>query len=493
MRAVVLATGHCPAMQDFAQREPAVLLPVAARPFLHYVVEVLVDAGITTIDFVLSDLPDVVEASLGDGARWGAKFRYQLARDPEKPYGRMAVLGVADDEPVLLAHADRLPLWEIDTKEPHPELVFRSDEWTGWGAVPGSCLRAATEDMDEPAFFSLIAASNPRHTDAPLMLSVRSPEDLLEANWAVIEKQFPKLMMGARDSGDYIWICRNVSLHPTAQIAGPVYIGENCRINAGAQIGPRVVVGHNCLVDEGSMLKETVVFPGSYIGQGLELSEALVDRNRLANVRVGAAITVTDNFILGNFVENKIGQAMRSAVSRLAALVLLVLLSPVLLLVWLGRLLGSGPAVRRKEAVRLPQEGADFHTYHLLTFCSSPERHAATGGAHEFFLHFLPGLINAARGHLSFVGVAPRGAGEIEQLPRDWKRLYLGSTGGLITESYVVNGPSADQDSVYTAEVFYTATAGPRHDLGLIGGYLARILGLKRRENALGSPSELEQ
>ena len=495
MRAVVLATGHCPAIEDFAQREPAVLLPVAARPFLHYVVEVLVDAGITHIDFVLSELPDVVEQSLGDGTRWGARFRYQLARDPEKPYGRMAVLGSADDEPVLVAHADRLPLWEIDTTQPRPELVFHNGEWTGWGVVPGSSLRQATEELDERAMLSRIdAASGMRHIDTDLMLSVRSPEDLLESNWAVLEKRFPKLMMGTREAGDRIWISRNVSLHPTAQITGPVYIGENCRINAGAQLGPRVVVGHNCLVDETSMLRQTVVFPGSYIGQGLELSEALVDRNRLANIRVGAAITVTDNFILGNFVENRIGHVIRSAVSRLAALALLVLLSPVLLLVWLGRVLAaSGPAVRRKEAVRLPREDADSETYNLLTFCPSAEKHAVAGGAHEFFLHFLPGLINVARGHLSFVGVAPRGADEIERLPRDWKRLYLGSVGGLITESYVVNGPSADPDLVYTAEVFYTATAGPSHDLGLIAGYLARILGLKRRENALGSPSELEQ
>jgi lipopolysaccharide/colanic/teichoic acid biosynthesis glycosyltransferase len=224
------------------------------------------------------------------------------------------------------------------------------------------------------------------------------------------------------------------------------------------------------------------------------LNEALVDRNRLANVRVGAAITVTDNFILGNFVENKIGQGLRSIVSRLVAAVLLVLLSPLLLLTWLARAVaGSRPAVRHKEAVRLPHEAADFVTYRLLTFCSSPGRHAAAGGAHEFFLHFLPGLINAARGHLSFVGVAPRDAQEIERLPRDWRRLYLSSSGGLITESYVVNGPGAHEDQVYTAEVFYTATAGPRHDLGLIGGYLTRVLGLKRRENALESTSELEQ
>ena len=45
MRAVVFATGHCPEMETFARRQPTALLPVAGRPFLHYVVESLVEAG----------------------------------------------------------------------------------------------------------------------------------------------------------------------------------------------------------------------------------------------------------------------------------------------------------------------------------------------------------------------------------------------------------------------------------------------------------------
>jgi len=496
MRAIVVATGHCPGMQDLAYHEPAVLLPVAGKPFLHYVVESLVDAGITQIDFMLSEMPETVEESLGDGARWGGKFAYHLVRNPERPYGRLAVLGIGRDEPILLAHGDRLPLWNIDPSGGRPGLVFRDGEWTGWGILPGSCLFGATEDTDENAFASTASTSKgapPVQTE--LLLSVRTPEEFLATNWAMIEKRFPKLIIGAREADDGIWISRNVSLHPTAVLTAPVYIGENCRINPGVKMGPRVVVSPNCLVDESSLLTETVVFPGSYIGQALELNDAIVNRNRLVNVGVGAAITVTDNFILGNFAENKLGQLAKAAVSRITAILLLLILSPVLLLVWLWRVLaGPKPVFTRKSAVQLPTaEGAEFSSYRLLTFCSSPERHAHASGPHEFFSHFLPGLIGVAGGHLSFVGVAPRTADEIEQLPRDWKRLYLGSLAGLITESYVVHGPSPSEDALYSAEIFYTATAGPKHDLALIAGYLARILGFKRSGPAIEAAPELEE
>ncbi|HXK01744.1 MAG TPA: NDP-sugar synthase [Verrucomicrobiae bacterium] len=494
MRAIVVATGNCPAMQDFTHREPAVLLPVAGKPFLHYVIEYLVDSGITSIDFILSELPEEVELSLGDGTRWGSKFRFHLARDPGRPYGRLAALAGSGDEPVVLAHGDRLPLWAMNGSQPRTELVLHKGEWTGWGVQPASALRRATDQSDEAA---LAATLEGPPASAELLLSVRTPEEFLEANWAMIEKRFPKVLMTGREAGDRIWISRNVSLHPTAQLTAPVYIAENCRINAGVRLGPMVVVAANCLVDDESILSETVVFPGSYIGQGLELNGAIVDRNRLANVKVGAAITVADNFILGSFVENRLGLAAKRTVSRLTGLFLLVLLWPLLLLTWFWRLVAApGPAIRRKASVRLPApDGLEFSTFDLISFCGSPEAHKRGGRAHEFFLHFLPGVINAALGHLSFVGVAPRSPEEIEALPHDWKKLYLTSVGGLITEAYVVHGPSPSEDLLYSAEVFYTATASPRRDLGLSLGYVARLLGLKRGQESMLplSDTELEE
>jgi hypothetical protein len=216
----------------------------------------------------------------------------------------------------------------------------------------------------------------------------------------------------------------------------------------------------------------------------LELTNAIVDRNRLVNVRVGAAITIADNFILGSFVERHLRQFARRAVSRMLGVLLVVLTSPLLLLtsLWCS-LARTGPAICRKAVVRLPavDDQIDHSTYNLISFCASPDAHLRSGGAHEFFKHLLPGLINVARGHLVMVGVAPRTAEEIHALPRDWKQLYLGSIAGLITEAYVVHGAEPAEDLLYSAEVFYAATAGPIHDAGLIAGYFARLLGVKRR------------
>ena len=495
MRAVVIATGYCPALEEFTQYEPAPLMPVAGRPFLHYVVETLVDLGVTHIDFILSELPDKIECALGDGTRWGITLGFQLARDPARPYRRLSVLNVSDAELITLAHGDRLPLWQWNASQPSAELVLSNGEWTGWGVIPGSLLRRISDDLDEAALFEALAHHIDARSSARVLLSVRTFQDLLEANWSAIEKRFPGLLLAGREANEGIWISRNVSLHPTASITAPVYIGENCRINAGVRLGPRVVVGNNCLVDQSSVLSETAVFPGSYVGQSLDLTNAIVDRNRLVNVKLGANITIADDFILGSFVENQLRRLARHAVARFIGCVLLILLSPFLAAAWLWLKLSSqGPAIHFKTVVKQPcAPGTEYRTYDLISLCSPSEKHRATRGAHELFQHFIPGLLNVAAGHLCLVGIAPRSAEEMDALPTDWKRLCQVATAGLITECYVVYGAAPDEDQRYSAEVFYTATQSAKHDLRLMGAYCGRVLGLTRRAQALESSTGLEE
>ena len=137
-------------------------------------------------------MPEKVEGSLGDGTRWGSTFRYHLARDAARPYGRLAVIGIAEDEPVILAHGDRLPLWRAETAQPRIELVRYLGKWTGWGICMGGALRAIRDDCDEAALSVRLAAlPGAASRDAELLLSVRTFEDLLEANWAAMRSASP--------------------------------------------------------------------------------------------------------------------------------------------------------------------------------------------------------------------------------------------------------------------------------------------------------------
>ena len=103
--------------------------------------------------------------------------------------------------------------------------------------------------------------------------------------------------MTANEVEPGIWLSRNINLHPTAHLIPPVYIGQDCRIDKGVFLGPNAIIGHNCVIDSDSTITESVIFSGSYVGQGLELSQVMVDRNRLINTHMGTDITIVDDFI----------------------------------------------------------------------------------------------------------------------------------------------------------------------------------------------------
>ena len=79
---------------------------------------------------------------------------------------------------------------------------------------------------------------------------------------------------------------------------------------------------------------------------------------------------------------------------------------------------------------------------------------------------------------MRFAGVPPRMAEEIQDLPQDWRALYLKSKPGVVTETLVNFGPRATRDDMYSAEAVYAVSCGLKYDLKLLAKYFGQILGL---------------
>lgn len=505
MRAIIIATGLNTDLLGLNERYPTPMLPLVNKPFIQHIVETLVDRGVTEFDFALNHLPEKIEHFLGTGARWGSRFRFHLARDASRPYGVLKAVAAADPlKPILLVHADRLPQLpesfasQIERTDEQSPLMYclhkmadsmaeqeqaAGYEWTGWAwlpaefiaNLPGDLLGNLPGHLNESGLEShlMTAALKQKSViEVPHMLGIRSYEELLAAQAAVLNKKFNGLMLAGHEADPGIWLARNVSLHPTAELIAPVYIGENCRIGMGTQLGPDTVVGNNCVLDARCTATNSVIFSGSYVGEALELEDVIVDKNLLVNARLGAAVSVADDFILGSLADNQIRQGVSRWVSQLCAWGLLALTWPLLLATALYlKLTRQGPVLVKRECVRLPAQNNEdlWRTFQLWSFQTAPVRESSR--LKSFFLRFLPALINVAKGELRFVGVAPRDKTEVKQLSHDWQTLYLHSKAGIVTEAEVVYGAHPDEDELYSAEVFYSAAAGIRHDARLLLTY----------------------
>ncbi len=495
MRVILFATGLVPGLEALSERLPVPLVRLVDRPFLQHVIEQLAGQGFRTFDLVLCHRPGAIEDLVGDGQRWGVTLRTHLVRDPYHPYAALRAVGLAEaDSPVLVGHADRLvPARLVPAVAGPAAPVYvtagadagAAARFTGWAWLdPADAARLPLDGSEADIAAALLDGAAGRTVAVPEPLHVRDYAGILAAHRAVLEGRVPDLLLTGREVEPGVWLSRNVRLPPTVRVVPPVFIGEDVSIAPGVTLGPAAVVGHDCVVDEGSALVSAVVAPGSYVGPGLDLHDVLVDRNRLINVRLGAAVTVVDAFILGSLREQQARQTASRTAARIVAGGLIATFAPLLgaAALWSGLSRRRTPFERRK-VVALPAPSADpeaFRAFELLSLEPPAAAARLPEPAQHFLFRLLPGLVNVARGQLAFVGVPPRAPAEIAALPVDWRALYLESKAGLVDEAFLRYGTAASADERYTAEAFYGAQGNLRFDLQLLGLYALRLVGLAR-------------
>lgn len=474
-RAIIVATGadSTPAGQQMPI--PNFLLPLVDRPFIQHVVEYFIGRGVTEYDFILSDHPEKIENLLGDGKRWGARFRYHLARDSRRPYDAIKRLAEASgDRPVLLGHADRLPAVEIDETADSPAFYYWLDrsikpaddqaQWTGWAILSPTQIAVLPDSLNEPRLEAHLISIFSRGgviKKSERLLSAESHQKLIVAQSQVLTGQFPGLLMTGRETAPAIRIGRHARVHPQAQLIAPVFLGENCLVEKGAILGPNVVIGPESLVDRGATIADSLVCARSYIGENLALKNVLLDGSRLINARMGKTVTVGMNSSLASFSPDEFRSHLSNGLSRATAAVLLLLTFPLWFAIgWGQRLRRGGPVWRFREAVRLPAppDDEDWRAFGLWSF-ADPRSPAGPGKGFFSRLRFillelLPRLRNVVSGELHLFGVNPRTRAEIDRLSPEWRSLYLSQKAGWIAPSMLLRNPNDGSHELPPIDIF---------------------------------------
>ena len=477
MTAVIIASQRYPEMHGIDDHLPLCLFPLVDRPLLHHIVEYVVGLGIRKFEFILSHLPERLEAFLGDGTRWGCTFRFHLITDAASPYLVARAIAAPSEDAILLGSADCLP--EIETPlGSNPVMFFAAPgDWSGWAVLPhGWAPHINAIDAPTSGMVAEILSKDCPKVIVKHTISFRSGSELLLSQQRLMAGEFAGLQIGGRQSERGVWISRNVSIHPTVNLQAPVYIGPNCRIGRGSQIGPCAVISENCILDSLSSVENSVIASGTYIGRGLELNQVLIDRNLLVNVKIGTSFTASETFLLSGLMGHTRHRPLQQIFSFLGALTLLLIFLPAAALIYLYMTISRKGVLYLERAVSIPADDnpGSWREYLIPRFrAHKPERPTRWK---LFFFQFWPGLLAVLRGDLLLVGVQPRTHAAICELPNDWKSIYLKSRAGLITEAFVMFGSMATEDEVYTAEAYYSATGTIRHDLRLACLYLRSLI-----------------
>ena len=105
---MLLAAGRGERMRPLTDTLPKPLLPVGGRPLIEWHIERLVRAGVTEIGINTSWLGERLRATLGDGARLGARIRWfdEGAEPLEAAGGIVNALTMFGVEPFAVVNSD---------------------------------------------------------------------------------------------------------------------------------------------------------------------------------------------------------------------------------------------------------------------------------------------------------------------------------------------------------------------------------------------------
>jgi hypothetical protein len=96
-----------------------------------------------------------------------------------------------------------------------------------------------------------------------------------------------------------IWIDSGASVDRLARLVAPVYIGRNSHVEGGALITRGSNIEAGCSVGGGTVIEDASILQNTFVGQGLEVSHAVVERGRLIHMKRNVAVTVADASLIG--------------------------------------------------------------------------------------------------------------------------------------------------------------------------------------------------
>ena len=348
-QAVILAAGEGQRLRPFTVNRPKVMLAIAGKPVLCYVVEALAKNGIRKIVMVVGYRKDQIFDYFGAGEQFGVEITY-IAQ--ERQLGTAHALAQAQGviaEKFLILPGDNLI--EADTiarfidVDPEAILVKKVDDPTRYGVVDISrgqvrsivekpeeagsniistgiysfskeIFRFIDPELDIPDMVNrMIAQGRPVRAVSTegTWLDAAYPWDILGLNDAILRRVQPDLG-GTIETNvaikGKVSIGKNTAVRSHSYIAGPVVIGEDCEIGPSACIQPSTSIGNNVVISPFTVIHNCVIGDDVNIGPGCVIYNSVIDKGCVIKGLFSACSSPTEIKINGEHHTVDVGVMM---------------------------------------------------------------------------------------------------------------------------------------------------------------------------------------
>jgi len=320
MKAVIMAGGQGSRLRPLTCDLPKPMVPVANRPMMEYIIELLRRFGFGDIAVTTYYLPEAIEEYFGDGKLWGVSLQYFTEDRPLGTAGSVKNAAAFLDETFLVISGDCLADLDLGaaltyhrekqalativlTRVPSPVeygIVFTNEEGRverflekpSWGEVFSDTVNTGIYIL-EPSILPHIPAGRqfdfsrdlfPKLLEKQLPLygyvaegywsDIGNLEQYVQAHMDLLEGKIRAALPGTFQDG--IWQEEGVWVHPDAVLKPPVILGENCRVEKGAEVGPGTVLGPGSVLGQNSSVRRSVLWKNVQVGFGGEVRGAVI-------------------------------------------------------------------------------------------------------------------------------------------------------------------------------------------------------------------------
>jgi len=345
MKAVIMAGGFGTRMQPLSINLPKPMVPLANRPIMAHIIELLKKNGISDVIMLLYQQPEIIKNYFGDGSECGVRITYVT---PLEDFGTASAVRAAArylDERFLVISGDLLTDFDLaavvdfheekkalatitltSVQDPLQFGVVITDregritkflEKPGWGEVFSDTINTGIYVL-EPEVLELIPEGANRDWSKDIFPSMMARNLPLfacrrEGYWADIGNTeayletcrdifsgrvrvgLPEPVLDDGRRHIFFGADTQVAASDLALLEGMVVIGDNSQVLGHARL-KNCIIGRNCVIEDGAELTDTILWDNVYVKRGCRLHGTVAGHR----VRLGRGVVTEEGTVIGD-------------------------------------------------------------------------------------------------------------------------------------------------------------------------------------------------
>lgn len=356
MKAVILVGGLGTRLRPLTSNTPKPLLPLVNQPFIEWMLLRLRDQGVNEVVLAVQYLAERFRETLGDGSRLEMKLHIVEEPEPRGTAGAVKnvehlldgttfvfngdVMTDLDLQAMLAFHREKQSKVTISLTPVEDPTQFglvemddhnrvkrflekpRIDEITtnlinaGTYIIEPEVLRYVPPNqfyMFERGLFPVVLQTGDGMYGFPsraYWTDIGKPQTYLDVHHDILIGKAGYTFRG-KELGNRVWLEGEAQIHPTAQVMGPVVIGDGVIIERGARVIGPSVIGANCRIGAEASVEGTVLWANNTLAEGVVLHNCVLGSGNTIgpNTHITDGAIVSDNCQIGP--ENRLEKGIR--------------------------------------------------------------------------------------------------------------------------------------------------------------------------------------